>query len=40
VVGEVHGRELIVTEHSERRSPMVAATPRLLAALGNIRKEA
>jgi fructose-1,6-bisphosphatase/inositol monophosphatase family enzyme len=40
VVGEVHGRGLIVTEHSERRSPMVAATPRLLAALGNIRKEA
>jgi fructose-1,6-bisphosphatase/inositol monophosphatase family enzyme len=33
VVSEAQDRELIVTEHTERRSPIVAATPQLLAAL-------
>ena len=37
VVGEVQGRGLIVTEHAERRSPVVAGTPRLLAALRDVR---
>ena len=40
VVGEALDRELIVTEHTERRSPIVAATPQLLAALHNVRNEA
>jgi fructose-1,6-bisphosphatase/inositol monophosphatase family enzyme len=37
VVGEVQGRGLIVTEHAERRSPIVAGTPQLLAALRDVR---
>jgi myo-inositol-1(or 4)-monophosphatase len=40
VVGEAQDRELIVTEHTERRSPIVAATPQLLTALRNVRNEA
>lgn len=37
VVGEAQDRELIVTEHTERRSPIVAATPELYAALQRVR---
>lgn len=37
VVGEVQGRSLIVTEHSERRSPVVSATPELYSALQRFR---
>jgi fructose-1,6-bisphosphatase/inositol monophosphatase family enzyme len=39
-VGEAAGRELIVTEHGERRSPMVAATAELLGAVSGIREKA
>jgi fructose-1,6-bisphosphatase/inositol monophosphatase family enzyme len=39
VVGEVQGRGLIVTEHTERRSPVVAATPQLLTSLRNVRTD-
>jgi myo-inositol-1(or 4)-monophosphatase len=40
VVGEAAGRDLIVTEHGERRSPMVAATAELLGAVSRIREKA
>jgi hypothetical protein len=39
-VGEAAGRELIVTEHGERRSPMVAATRELMSAVSRIREKA
>jgi fructose-1,6-bisphosphatase/inositol monophosphatase family enzyme len=32
-VGEVHGRDLCVLDHTARRGPAVAATPELLAAV-------
>ena len=40
VVGEAQGRGLIVTEHAERRSPVVASTPQLLTSLRNVRTDA
>jgi hypothetical protein len=40
VVGEAAGRDLIVTEHGERRSPMVAATRELMSAVSRIREKA
>ncbi|MFZ9578191.1 MAG: hypothetical protein ACO3AK_05380, partial [Ilumatobacteraceae bacterium] len=40
VVGEAQGRGLIVTEHAERRSPVVAATAQLLTSLLNVRTDA
>lgn len=33
VVAEVHGRDLCVLDHTARRSPVVAATPALLAEI-------
>jgi fructose-1,6-bisphosphatase/inositol monophosphatase family enzyme len=39
-VGEAAGRDLIVTDHGERRSPMVAATAELLGAVSRIREKA
>ncbi|MDA8294984.1 MAG: hypothetical protein M0004_00110 [Actinomycetota bacterium] len=33
VVGDAHGRELVVREHGERRTPIAAGTPELYAAL-------
>ncbi|NQW67933.1 MAG: inositol monophosphatase [Acidimicrobiaceae bacterium] len=36
VVGEMQDRNLIVTEHAERRSPIVAATPELFALLQRV----
>ena len=38
VVGEALDRELIVTEHAERRSPIVAATSELFASLQSLRE--
>ena len=38
VVGEALDRELIVTEHAERRSPVVAATSELFASLQSLRE--
>ena len=38
VVGEALDRELIVTEHAERRSPVVAATSELFASLRSLRE--
>ena len=38
VVGEALDRELIVTEHAERRSPVVAATSALFASLRSLRE--
>ena len=40
VVGEAQDRGLIVTEHAERRSPVVAATPVLLSQLRGVRERA
>ena len=37
-VGELGGRELIVTEHGERRSPVIAATPALFDEVRRIRE--
>ncbi len=39
-VGEASGRDLIVTEHGERRSPVVAATQELMSAVSRIREKA
>lgn len=33
VVVDAHGRDLVVTDHAERRTPVAAATPELLAEL-------
>jgi fructose-1,6-bisphosphatase/inositol monophosphatase family enzyme len=38
VVGEALDRELIVTEHAERRSPVVSATSELFASLRSLRE--
>ena len=38
VVGEALDRELIVTEHAERRSPVVSATSELFASLQSLRE--
>ena len=40
LVGEASNRNLIVTEHSERRSPIVAATSALFADLQRVRENA
>lgn len=40
VMGEHLDRDLITTEHHERRSPLVAATPVLLAQLRGVRERA
>ncbi|MFM2114716.1 MAG: hypothetical protein RI908_457, partial [Actinomycetota bacterium] len=37
IVGEQNGRELVVTSHGERRSPIVAATDSLLDQASRIR---
>ena len=37
-VGELGGRDLIVTQHGERRSPVVAATPALFEQVRRIRE--
>jgi len=37
-VGEHNDYELLVTEHSERRTPLVAATPELLSVLRELRQ--
>jgi len=37
-VGEMDGRDLVVTEHGERRSPVVAATEDLFTSLKRIRE--
>lgn len=37
-IGEHNDDELVVTEHVERRTPIVAATPQLLSVLRDIRK--
>jgi fructose-1,6-bisphosphatase/inositol monophosphatase family enzyme len=37
-VGELGGRDLIVTQHGERRSPVVAATPALFEQARLIRE--
>jgi fructose-1,6-bisphosphatase/inositol monophosphatase family enzyme len=37
-VGELGGRDLIVTQHGERRSPIVAATPALFEQVRRIRE--
>lgn len=39
VVGDMLDRPLIVTEHAERRSPVVAATPQLFDPLRNVRTD-
>lgn len=39
VIGEATGQSLIVTEHSDRRSPIVAATPELHVALMKVRHD-
>lgn len=39
-VGELNGRELIVTSHGERRSPVVAATQALFDEASRIREKA
>ncbi|MEY3615195.1 MAG: hypothetical protein RLZZ518_195 [Actinomycetota bacterium] len=40
LVGEASNRNLMVTEHSERRSPIVAATSALFADLQRVRENA
>jgi len=37
-IGEHNDYELLVTEHSERRTPLVAATPQLLSVLRELRQ--
>ncbi len=37
VVGDAHGRDLVVVEHAARRTPVAAATPSLHAALLDVR---
>ena len=37
-VGEMDGRDLVVAEHGERRSPVVAATEDLFTSLKRIRE--
>ncbi|MHB1129970.1 MAG: inositol monophosphatase family protein, partial [Ilumatobacteraceae bacterium] len=37
-IGEHNDYELLVTEHRERRTPLVAATPQLLSVLRELRK--
>ena len=37
-IGEHNDYELLVTEHHDRRTPLVAATPELLSALKELRK--
>ena len=37
-IGEHNDYELLVTEHRERRTPLVAATPQLLSMLRELRK--
>ena len=37
-VGELGGRDLIVTQHGERRSPVIAATPTLFDQVRRIRE--
>lgn len=37
-IGEHNDYELLVTEHRERRTPIVAATPQLLGVLRDLRK--
>ena len=37
-IGEHNDYELLVTEHRERRTPLVAATPKLLSVLREVRK--
>lgn len=38
-VGELNGRDLLVTHHGERRSPVIAATPALLDSVRRIREQ-
>jgi fructose-1,6-bisphosphatase/inositol monophosphatase family enzyme len=40
LAGEFGGRDLIVTEHGERRSPVIAATPALFEQVRRIRDSA
>lgn len=37
-IAEHNDYELLVTDHSQRRTPLVAATPQLLGALRELRK--
>ena len=37
-IGEHNDYELLVTEHQQRRTPLVAATPQLLSVLRELRK--